>query len=142
MNTPGLSPHVEACVRSRDLARVVGEVLGRVPRPVEGEHQAVPLVAVDGSPLPQVQTIGPWTEPVSVGGSMVRAAAVRAKVARDLAATHSRSLAVKLASDPPTGCSWALFYETNGCAVLCTRTLPRSGAGGAAANTPTTPEAA
>lgn len=135
----GLPPHVLAVVRDvAPLGALVARALGQGPQ--GGERLCV--VVPDGQALPSVQTIGPWTEPVSVGGSMVRAAAVRAKVARDLAATHSRSLAVKLASDPPAGCSWALFYETNGCAVLCTRTLPRSGAGGAAANTPTTPEAA
>lgn len=133
MNTPGLSPHVEACVRSRDLARVVGEVLGRVPRPVEGEHQAVPLVAVDGSPLPQVQTIGPWTEPVAIGDRAVQVAAVRSKVARELAAAHDRRAAVKMASDPPAGCVWALYLDGARVAVLCLRpSVARSGMAGAA----------
>lgn len=135
----GLPPHVLAVVRDvAPLGALVGRALGQGPQ--GGERLVV--VVPEGAALPDVATIGPWTEPAAVGGSMVRAAAVRAKAGRDLAARHSRALAVKLASDPPTGCAWALFYEPHGCAVLCTRTLPRSGAGSAPANTPTTPEAA
>lgn len=133
-----LSPHVEACVRSAELARVVAEALGRVPRSIDGGHLAVPLVAVDGSPLPQVQTIGPWTEPVMVADRAVKVAAVRSLAARDLAASHDRRAAVKLASDPPAGCVWALYLDGARVAVLCLRpAVTRSGQ-----SSPNTPEAA
>lgn len=136
MTAPGLSPHVEACVRSAELARVVGEVLGRLPRAVgsvEGEHLAVPLVAVVDVQLPQVATLGHWTEPVTVADRGVQVAAVRPLVARDLAAAHDRRAAVKMATDPPAGCVWALYLDGARVAVLCLRpSVARSGVAGAA----------
>lgn len=125
-----LPAHVLAVVRDvNPLGALVGRVLGQGPQPVEGGRDlAVAVLVPEGATLPQVATVGPWTEPVMVGGSMLRAAAVRSKVARELAATHSRNLAVKLSREAPQGCAWALFYESHGAAVLCTRpAVTRSG---------------
>lgn len=132
-----LSPQVRAIVRDvAPLGALVGRVLARGPQSVA--DLAVAVLVPDGQALPQVQTIGPWTEPVMVGGSMLRAVAVRAKVARELAAGRDRRAAAHLAREAPQGCAWAIFYESSGVAVLCTRPVTRSGQ--SSPNTP--PEAA
>jgi hypothetical protein len=100
-------------VRSVDLARAVTEVLGRVPRLVGGgevEHQAVPLVVVEGTAL-DVATVGPWTATVDVYDRKVKVAAVRASAARTLAASHDRKAAVHLNREAPAGCVWALYLD-------------------------------
>jgi len=81
----------------------------------------------------------PKERPILFSGSMVRAAAVRSKVARELAAGRDRRAAAHLAREAPQGCAWALFFELGGVAVLCTR--PSLGAP-SNPNAPTPPEAA
>jgi hypothetical protein len=125
---------VSAIVRDvGPLGALVGRVLGRVPRAVGGEEverQAVAVLAPDGAELPQVPTIGPWTEAVEVGGSRLRAAAVREKAARELAAGRDRRAAVKLATEPPRGCAWAILWEARAVSVLCTRPVFNAGVAG------------
>lgn len=117
----------------RDLARAVGPLGALVARVLAVGPQGVARLAVlvrEGDALPDVATIGPWTEPVSVGGVSVRAVAVRAEIGRSLAATHDRHAAVRLASEPPRdGCVWALLYEPHGCAVLLARPSSVGGTG-------------
>jgi hypothetical protein len=59
-----LSPQVRAIVRDvAPLGALVARVLARGPQSVA--DLAVAVLVPDGQALPQVQTIGPWTEPVS-----------------------------------------------------------------------------
>ena len=130
MTARELPPPVRAVVRDvAALGRLVGEVLGRLPRvvgSVEVGDQAVPVIVPLGHGLPDVATLGRWTEPALIGGQWVRVAAVRVALARELAARRDRHLAAALARPAPNGCVWALWYDLDGCAVLCTRPVTGS----------------
>ncbi len=133
-----LPPHLSAAVRSAELARVVGQVLGQVPRPVDlpaNVELAWPVMVPEPVSLPQVQTIGPWSEPVEVaepsGASRrVRVAAVKAATVRSIAWEIDRNAAVRFTRElPDDGCVWALYLDATplpACAVLCLRIAPPS----------------
>ena len=132
-----LPPHLAAAVRSHDLAVVVGQVLDRVPH-VPGIPRnvelALPVIVPEPVSLPQVQTIGPWSEPVVVkeraermgvtGQRVVRVAAVKTATVRAIAWDIDRAAAVRFTREPPRGCIWGLYLDATpvaSCAVLCLR---------------------
>ena len=131
-----LPPHLAAAVRSHDLAVVVGQVLDRVPH-VPGIPRnvelALPVVVPEPVSLPQVATIGPWSEPVVVkeradrsnvtGQRVVRVAAVKTATVRAIAWEIDRAAAVRFTREPPRGCIWCLYLDAfpASAAVLCLR---------------------
>lgn len=127
-----LPPHLSAAVRSAELARVVAEVLARVPRPADIPRNVGlvwPVLCPEPVALPQVATVGPWSPAVEVaepsGASRrIRVAAVKAATVRELAWSIDRNAAVHFARElPDDGCVWALYLDAApaSVAVLCLR---------------------